>query len=285
MRAKPAKQADGADSVGYVRIHRDLRDRANIDSAKEWNGLDTHCAAGVSMRGPEFGERLGAARTIGNHCGRARAHHIVAQVTQRAEESDVNDSLRLYLIRHGETAWSLTGQHTGCSDIPLTPRGEQQARELEPWLRKIGFSRVLSSPALRAWQTCELAAGGYKVDIEANLMEWNYGDYEGKGTSEIQQERPEWDIWSDGCPHGETPADVCERADKLIGRLRMMRGSVALFSHGQFGCALAVRWVEMPVISARHFVLAPAAVSILTHDAGPAKSPVISLWNAVSSGL
>lgn len=271
-------------AAGYVRIHCNMRDRA-IESVTEWTGLETHRAARVSMRGPGFSERLGAARTIGNHCGRAQTHHVVAQVTQRAEESDVNDSLRLYLIRHGQTAWSLTGQHTGCSDVPLTQHGEQQARELEPWLRKIAFSRVLSSPALRAWQTCELAAGGYEVDIEPSLMEWDYGDYEGKRTSEIQQERPDWNIWSDGCPHGETPADVSERADRLIGRLRTMRGSVALFSHGQFGCALAVRWVEMPVISGRHFVLAPAAVSILTLDAGHAKSPVISLWNAVSSGL
>jgi len=203
----------------------------------------------------------------------------------RGEVSDVRDPLRLYLIRHGETAWSLTGQHTGRSDIALTQHGEQQARELEPCLRRIAFVRVLSSPALRARQTCELAAGGCEAEIEPDLMEWNYGDYEGKRTADIQQERPHWSIWRDGCPHGETPADVSERADKLLARLRKMRGTIALFSHGQFGSALAVRWVEMPVMSARHFVLAPASVSVLTHDAGPPKIPVISLWNAVSADL
>jgi probable phosphoglycerate mutase len=198
--------------------------------------------------------------------------------------SDLTESL-LYLIRHGETAWSLSGQHTGRSDIALTQHGEQQARELQPWLRRIAFARVLSSPALRARQTCELAARGYEAEIEPDLIEWDYGDYEGKRTSDIHQERPHWNIWRDGCPHGETPADVSERADRLGARLRKMRGTIALFSHGQFGCALAVRWVEMPVISGRHLVLAPASVSILTHEAGDPRIPVISLWNARPADL
>lgn len=258
-----------------------------LQAAGERRGSDTEQVMGVNgLRERVVGEALSASRrTVGNHCGRPPAQPIVSQVMPRGEGSDVMDSLRLYLIRHGETAWSLTGQHTGCTDIPLTRHGEQEARELAPLLRRIAFAHVLSSPALRARRTCELAAGGREAEIEPDLLEWDYGDYEGKRTSEIHQERPHWDIWRDGCPNGETPEDVALRADSFLARLRKMRGPIALFSHGQFGCALAVRWVEMPVIAGRHLVLAAASVSCLTHDAGHPRMPVISLWNAVSAVL
>ena len=195
----------------------------------------------------------------------------------------MSESLQLYLIRHGETAWSITGQHTGSTDIALTPHGEEEARGLAPWLRMIQFTRILTSPLLRARQTCELAGLGAKAAKEQDLVEWNYGDYEGKRTVDIQQERPGWNVWRDGCPQGETPTNISDRADRLLGRLRALSGNVALFSHGQFASALAARWIELPVIEAQHFALGPASISLLAHEAGHPKVPVIALWNAVQS--
>jgi probable phosphoglycerate mutase len=203
----------------------------------------------------------------------------------RVGASEVSDTLKLYLIRHGETAWSLTGQHTSRTDIALTQRGGQQAGELAPWLRRITFARVLTSPALRAKQTCELAAVGCEAEIEPELSEWDYGDYEGKRTSDIRQERPHWNIWRDGCPHGETSANVCDRADRLLARLRILRGNIALFSHGQFGCALGARWVEIPLSAGQHFVLRPASLCVLTHEPTHPRVPVIALWNATPGFL
>jgi broad specificity phosphatase PhoE len=172
----------------------------------------------------------------------------------RVGASQVSDTLKLYLIRHGETSWSLSGQHTSRTDIALTQRGGQQAGELAPW-------------------------------IEPELSEWDYGDYEGKRTSDIRQERPHWNLWRDGCPHGETPADVCDRADGLLARLRISRGNIALFSHGQFGSALGARWVEIPLSAAQHFVLRPASLCVLTHEAPHPQVPVIALWNATPGFL
>ena len=150
--------------------------------------------------------------------------------------------LQLYLVRHGETAWSITGQHTGVTDIPLTAHGEEEARALVKVLRSIRFTRVLTSPALRARQTCELAGFGQRAEIETDLAEWNYGEYEGRRTADIQQEVPGWSVWRDGSPHGDTPGDISARADRLLGRLGVLSGNVALFSHGQFGEALAARY-------------------------------------------
>jgi probable phosphoglycerate mutase len=203
----------------------------------------------------------------------------------RVGASEVSDTLKLYLIRHGETAWSLTGQHTSRTDIALTQHGEQQSRELEPWLRRIAFVRVLTSAALRAKQTCELAAAGCEAEIEPELSEWDYGDYEDKRTSDIRQERPHWNIWRDGCPHGETPANVCDRADRLLARLRILRGNIALFSHGQFGSALGARWVEIPLSAGQHFVLRPASLCVLTNEPAHPRVPVIALWNATPGFL
>lgn len=193
-------------------------------------------------------------------------------------------SLKLYLIRHGETAWSITGQHTGFTDLALTPRGEAEASALAPSLRAIPFTRILTSPLLRARQTCALAASRPRAVIEPELVEWDYGDYEGKRTVDIHRERPDWNVWRDGCPHGETPADVSDRADRLLERLRNASGDIALFSHGQFGCALAARWIGLPLIDAQHFALRPASISILAHDGDHPKVPIIALWNAAQAG-
>jgi len=191
-----------------------------------------------------------------------------------------SESLELYLIRHGETAWSITGQHTGETDIPLTPHGEQQARALAPFLRTLKFTRVMTSPLSRARHTCEFAGLGEGALIEADLAEWNYGAYEGRRTVDIQQAVPGWNVWHDGCPLGDTPSSISDRADRLLGRLGALSGKVALFSHGQFGEALAVRWIGLAVSEAQHFALGPATVSILAHETGHPRVPVIALWNA-----
>jgi probable phosphoglycerate mutase len=188
--------------------------------------------------------------------------------------------LRLFLVRHGETAWSITGQHTGVTDIALTPHGEDEARALAPRLRRTSFARILTSPLRRARQTCELAGFGVEAHIEPDLMEWNYGDYEGKRTADIQRTRAGWNVWLDGCPHGESPANIEGRADRLLGRLRPLSGNIALFSHGQFGAALAGRWIGLAVIEAQHLALTPASISILAYEAGHPTVPVIALWNA-----
>ncbi len=190
--------------------------------------------------------------------------------------------LHLYLIRHGETAWSLTHQHTGRTDIPLTEHGEEEARQLGKRLSGLKFDRVYSSPSRRAQKTCALVASGAGLEIEPNLAEWNYGDYEGSCTVNIRKERPDWNIYRDGCPEGETPGQVSDRADRLIARLRKLDGKIALFSHGQFGCVLAARWIGLPVIEGPHFVLGTASLSVLGYDPDHPKVPVIALWNAFS---
>lgn len=188
--------------------------------------------------------------------------------------------LQIYFIRHGETAWSLSGQHTGHTDLPLTPHGESMARQLASTLHGLSFSQVLTSPRLRARMTCELAGLGAAAQIEANLAEWDYGDYEGLRTTEIRTQRPGWDIWNDGCPGGEMPAAVSLRADQLIARLRELSGKVALFSHGQFGRVLAARWIGLQVAEGKHFSIDPASIGILGLDNDHPQRRVISLWNA-----
>jgi probable phosphoglycerate mutase len=186
----------------------------------------------------------------------------------------------LFLIRHGETAWSITGQHTGVTDIALTAHGEKEARALAPSLRTIHFTRVLSSPLLRARQTCDLAGLQVKEEIEADLAEWDYGEYEGRRTVDIQEQVPGWNVWRDGCPGGETPTAIAARADRLLGRLRAVSGNVALFSHGQFGSALAARWIGLAVLEAQHLAFGPASIGILAYEAAHPDVSVIALWNA-----
>jgi len=169
--------------------------------------------------------------------------------------------LRLYVVRHGETEWSLTGQHTGSTDIALTARGEQQACELGPWLRDNRFARVLTSPRQRARRTCELAGLAATAAIEPDLAEWDYGDYEGLLSPDIRKGRPGWNVFRDGCPGGEMPALVSARADRLIAHLGTLDGDVALFTHGQFGGVLAARWIGLAVAEAQRFPLGTGSLS------------------------
>ena len=187
--------------------------------------------------------------------------------------------LQLYLIRHGETEWSLSGQHTGRTDIPLTARGEDEARALGPCLRVIQFARVLTSPQQRARRTCELTGLEREIEIEPDLAEWDYGDYEGRRSVDIRKERPNWNVFRDGCPHGETPEQVSGRADRLIAHLRVLDGNVALFSHGQFGCSLAARWIGLPVTEAQHFSFGTASLSVLAYNPSHPEVRVIARWN------
>jgi probable phosphoglycerate mutase len=188
---------------------------------------------------------------------------------------------RIYLIRHGETEWSLSGQHTGSTDIPLIARGEDAARNLGLRLREIPFARVLTSPRLRARRTCELAGLGPVAEIEPDLTEWDYGDYEGLLSAEILKGRPDWNIYRDGCPDGESPGQISARADRLIVRLRGLVGNVALFSHGHFGRVLAARWIGLPLGEAQRFQLDTASLGILSYERDRVESPVIALWNAM----
>ena len=192
-----------------------------------------------------------------------------------------NKLLSLYLIRHGQTEWSLSGQHTGRTDIPLTAHGEAEARALKPWIRQVPFGLVLTSPRQRARRTCELLGIGQAVEIEPDLAEWDYGDYEGKTSADIRKERPKWNIFRDGCPNGETPTQVSNRADRLIARLSAMTGNVALFSHGQISMALAARWIGVPLAAAQHFSIGTASLSVLGYSPNHPDVRVIALWNAI----
>jgi len=193
-------------------------------------------------------------------------------------------TLQVYFIRHGETAWSLSGQHTGRTDLPLTPNGEAMARALAATLKGIAFTQVWTSPRLRARTTCELAGLGAAAQTEASLAEWDYGDYEGLRTAEIRQLHPGWDIWQDGCPVGEMPTSAGARADRLIARLCELTGPVALFSHGQFGRVLAARWIGLPAAKGQHFAIDPASIGILGFEADHPQRRVIALWNASARG-
>lgn len=190
---------------------------------------------------------------------------------------------RIYLVRHGETSWSLSGQHTGRTDIPLNVQGEQDARRLAERLRAVRFKRVFTSPLQRARRTCELAEMDGVIEIEPDLAEWDYGDYEGKRRVDILKGRPRWNVFRDGCPHGESPTQISERADRLIARLRALEGNIAVFSHGHFGCVLATRWIGLRVGQAQHFLLSTASLSILGYGHNLVEEPTIVRWNTVDS--
>ncbi len=192
---------------------------------------------------------------------------------------------RIYLVRHGETAWSLSGQHTGRTDIPLTEQGEQDARKLAERLRAVRFSRVFTSPLQRAKRTYELAGLKEVAEIEPDLTEWDYGDYEGLRPSEIRKARPNWNVFRDGCPRGESPAQISERTDRLIARLRGVEGNIAIFSHGHFGRVLAARWIGLSVGQAQPFLLNTASLSILGYEHNVPEVSAIVLWNAVSNDM
>lgn len=189
---------------------------------------------------------------------------------------------RLYFIRHGETAWSLSGQHTGRTDIALNEQGEHDASMLAEPLGTVNFNRVFSSPLQRARRTCELAGLGDASEIEPDLTEWDYGDYEGLRPIDIRKERPDWNVFRDGCPRGEQPAQISDRADQLIARLRVLDGNIAIFSHGHFGRVLAARWIDLRVEHAQRFLLSTASLSILGFEHNRADEPAIVLWNKVA---
>ena len=184
----------------------------------------------------------------------------------------------IYLARHGETAWSVSGQHTGRTDLPLTANGERNARLLGARLEGLQLSRVLTSPLARARRTCELAGFGGAAQVDAELVEWDYGQYEGRTSSEILAERPGWDLFRDGCPGGETPAEIAARADRVAQRLRAVPGNVLVFSSGHFLRVLAGRWTRMPLDGGRYLMLGTASLSMLGYENDVAR-PVIRLWN------
>jgi fructose-bisphosphate aldolase, class I len=185
----------------------------------------------------------------------------------------------LCLVRHGETAWSRSGQHTGLTELELTAEGEEQARSLTSRLKGLAPTRVLVSPRRRAQQTCEAAGLGAASETEPDLAEWDYGRYEGLRSTDIRADSPGWNIWRDGCPGGESPADVRARADRLIARLVTLRGTVVLFSHGQFGAAFAARWIGLALVEGQHFALHTASVSLLGTDPNHPARRVIESWN------
>jgi broad specificity phosphatase PhoE len=185
----------------------------------------------------------------------------------------------IYLARHGETAWSLSGQHTGLTDLPLTARGERNASRLRQRLAGLTFVKVFTSPLQRARRTCELAGFGPVAEIDNDLLEWNYGEYEGRRTSEIRAERPNWQLFRDGCPGGESPEQVAARADRAVRRLRAVEGDVLLFSSGHFLRVLAVRWIGLELTTnARLFMLSTASLSAVGYE-DSLERPVIRLWN------
>lgn len=196
-----------------------------------------------------------------------------------------NVALEIYLIRHGETAWSLSGQHTGRTDLPLTEHGEQQARQLGDLLHGVSFSQIQVSPLRRARRTCELATFGAAARVEQDLSEWDYGDYEGLTPTQIHAQRPGWNVYRDGCPGGESAQQVAARADRVIAALGTVKGRVALFSHGQFLRALAVRWIELPIQQGYRLALDTGSLSILGSEHNNEGAPAILLWNAVSNDL
>jgi broad specificity phosphatase PhoE len=184
----------------------------------------------------------------------------------------------VYLARHGETAWSLTGQHTGITDLPLTERGERNARRLGERLAGLVFAKVFTSPLQRATRTCELAGFGSAAEADRDLVEWNYGEYEGLRTAEIHAKRPDWQLFLDGCPGGESPEQVGVRADRVVSRVRATNGDVLIFSSGHFLRVLTARWLGIEPAAGRFFMLDTASLSVLGYEKSLSQ-PVLRLWN------
>jgi broad specificity phosphatase PhoE len=183
----------------------------------------------------------------------------------------------VFVVRHGETAWSLSGQHTGKTDIPLTENGRQLAARLRPVLAKESFAQVFTSPLQRARETCALAGLGVKATIDPDLVEWNYGEYEGVTSETIHAGPSDWLIFRDGAPGGETPEQVGARVDRVIARARAVDGDVALFAHGHVLRVLAARWIGLPPGAGQHFLLDTGTLCVLDQYRG---TPAIKIWNA-----
>jgi probable phosphoglycerate mutase len=184
----------------------------------------------------------------------------------------------IYLARHGETAWSVTGQHTGVTDLPLTERGERNAVRLGERLAGSVFVKVLTSPLQRATRTCELTGFGAVAQVDRDLVEWNYGDYEGLRTAEIHAKRPDWQLFRDGCPNGESPEQVGARADRVVNRVRAIKGNVLIFSSGHFLRVFAARWLGLEPAAGKFFMLNTASLSALSYEHDLSHSAIQS-WN------
>jgi broad specificity phosphatase PhoE len=184
--------------------------------------------------------------------------------------------MSVVLVRHGETEWSRSGRHTGRTDVPLTREGRLQATRLGDCLTEWRFDLVLSSPLHRAWETCRLAGLGDAANVRDDLREWDYGDYEGRTTTEIRSERPGWTLWSNGVPNGEMIGDVAARADRILAEVRAGHGDVAIFGHGHMLRILGIRWINLPPVTGARLVLEPATVSVLGYER---ETPAIVRWN------
>jgi broad specificity phosphatase PhoE len=189
----------------------------------------------------------------------------------------------VYLARHGETAWTVSRQHTGLTDLPLTERGERNAAQLGARLQQMRFAHVFTSPLQRARQTCLRAGFAAQAEVDPDLVEWNYGRYEGKTTAEILRERPDWQLFRDGCPDGESPADIGARADRVVARLRARGADTLVFSSGHILRVVAARWLGLEPGAGRYFCLGTAALSTLGYE-HDLTEPVLRLWNDTSHG-
>ena len=194
-----------------------------------------------------------------------------------------SDLPKLFLARHGDTAWTDSHQHTGRTDLPLNERGEEHAHQLGERLRGFSFVRVFTSPLQRASKTCALAGFGAGAEVDPDLVEWDYGRYEGKLTTEILKERPGWDLFRDGCPDGEAPADVAARADRFIARVQDLGGDVLAFSSGHMIRMIAARWFGQPPGAGRIFFCRPASVGVLGFEHDSREQPILCLWNYISA--
>ena len=185
----------------------------------------------------------------------------------------------VYVARHGNTAWTVSGQHTGLSDLPLTPDGERNALLLGKRLEGLTFAKVFTSPLQRASRTCELSGFGAVAEVDRDLVEWDYGKYEGLTSAEILRQNPDWQLFRDGCPGGESPEQIGERADRVVQRIRGVTGDVLLFSSGHFIRVLTARWLALgPGVGGKYFLLNPASLSALSYEHNLSR-PVIRLWN------
>jgi probable phosphoglycerate mutase len=188
---------------------------------------------------------------------------------------------QLYLARHGDTEWTDSHRHTGRTDLPLNERGEEHARQIGEQLRRFSFSHVFTSPLQRASRTCELAGFGARAEVNRDLLEWDYGCFEGKRTSDVLKERPGWELYREGCPDGESPPDVAARADRFIARVHEIGGDVLAFSSGHIIRMIAARWLGLPPVAGRFFYCDPASVGVLGFEHNSLDEPLIRVWNYV----